>query len=178
MSGLAVALSSAIVWPQAARGQTADEPVVATSAPPYVPISARDRLRWVVDGNLRPKSLVAGIFVAGWETAWNLPKEWGQSWTGAGKRYLIREPHVAVSNALEASLGALWGEDPRYPRLGSGRLWSRVGYAVKTSFLAQGRDGRLRPAWARYVGDAAHSVIETTWLPPSEKTARRTTLRV
>lgn len=174
---LVLTLLSAFGSPQPALGQTVEEPVSTTNAPPYVPISGHERLRWVVDGNRQPKSLVAGVFVAGWETAWNLPKEWGQSWTGAGKRYLIREPHVAVSNALEASLGALWGEDPRYPRLGSGRLWPRVGYVIKTSFLAQGRDGRLRPAWARYAGDAAHSVIETTWLPPSEKTVTRTTLR-
>jgi hypothetical protein len=71
----------------------------------------------------------------------------------------------------------LWGEDPRYIKSARKGLWPRVRYALKTSVLAQGRDGRLRPAWARYAGNTVNNVIENAWLPPSQTTATMTAVR-
>ena len=89
--------------------------VHAQSLSSYQPIDAAGRVEWTLDGTVGPRSLfIVGPLAAGWETAWNVPKEWGRSWSGAGKRYLAREADVAISNTMEAGLGALWGEDPRY----------------------------------------------------------------
>ena len=147
------------------------------SADRYVPISDAERIRWIIDGTIGPRSLAIGVPAAAWQGLFNTPSEWGQSWSGFGKRYLQREADVAISNTIEAGVGAIWGEDPRYIPSGRRRLWPRVGYALKTSVLAQRRDGHLAPAWGRYAGNVFNNVIENTWLPPSATTAGQTTIR-
>jgi len=141
----------------------------------YTPITPSERVQWVIVGTVGPKSLfVVGPLSAGWQTAWNQPEEWRRSWGGFGKRYLQREADVAISNTLEAGVGALWGEEPRYIRQGSGGVRRRALWAIKTAFVTQRRDGRLHPACGRYVSNTVDNVIENTWLPPSATTAGQT----
>ncbi len=97
--------------------------------------------------------------------------------SGAAKRYAQREADVAISTSIEAGVGALWGEDPRYIPSGRKGIWPRARYAIKTVLLAQGRDGRLRPAWGRYAGNVFNNLIENTWLPPSVTTPSSTATR-
>jgi hypothetical protein len=170
--------------PTAASAQPADsEPGGQESTKPatadgYVPITSGERVHWIVDGTIGPQSLfIVGPLSAAWQTAWNVPEEWGRGWSGVGKRYAQREADVAISNTIEAGLGALWGEDPRYIPSARKGIWPRARYALKTSVLAQGRDGRLRPAWGRYAGNTLTNLIENAWLPPSQTTASQTALR-
>src|SRR5216683_2399450 len=72
-----------------------------------------------------------------------------QAASGAAKRYAEREADVAISNTIEAGVGALWGEDPRYIPSGRKGIWPRARYAITTAFVAQRPDGHLAPAWAR-----------------------------
>ena len=53
---------------------------------------------------------------------------------------------AAVSNTMEASLGAIWGEDPRYARLGEGGFGTRMKSVLYQTFTARRRDGELHPA--------------------------------
>jgi hypothetical protein len=148
------------------------------TADTYVAITPSERVSWIVVGTVGPKSLfIIGPLAAAWQTAFNTPEEWGRGWSGFGKRYAQREADVAISNTIEGGLGALWGEDPRYIPSARKGIWPRARYALKTSVLAQGRDGRLRPAWARYAGNTLNNVIENSWLPPSQTTAGQTALR-
>jgi hypothetical protein len=157
------------------QDQVATKPVTADA---YVPITTGERVHWIVDGTIGPQSLfIVGPLSAAWQTAWNTPEEWGRSWSGVGKRYAQREADVAISNTIEAGLGALWGEDPRYIPSARKGIWPRARYALKTSVLAQGRDGRLRPAWGRYAGNTLNNIIENAWLPPSQTTAAQTAFR-
>jgi len=152
-----------------------DPPLTAAT---YVPITGMQRIDWIVDGTVGRKSLfVVGPLATVWQTAWNNPEEWGRGVDGVAKRYAEREVDVAISNSIEAGVGALWGEEPRYIRSGRKGIWPRARYAMKTVFLAQGRDGRLRPAWGRYAGNTLNNLIENSWLPPSMTTGRQTALR-
>jgi hypothetical protein len=152
-----------------------DPPLTASS---YVPITGAQRADWIVDGTIGRKSLfVVGPLATVWQTGFNTPEEWGRGVSGIAKRYAQREADVAISNSIEAGLGALWGEDPRYIPSGRKGIWPRARYAIKTVFLAQGRDGRLRPAWGRYAGNTLNNLIENTWLPPSVTTPGQTVLR-
>jgi hypothetical protein len=153
-------------------------PVPPLTASSYVPITGAQRADWIVDGTIGRKSLfVVGPLATVWQTGFNTPEEWGRDVSGIAKRYAQREADVAISNSIEAGLGALWGEDPRYIRSGRKGIWPRARYAIKTVFLAQGRDGRLRPAWGRYAGNTLNNLIENTWLPPSVTTPGQTVLR-
>jgi hypothetical protein len=149
-----------------------------TAADPYQPITSSERVVWVISGVVAPQNLGVGVLSAGWLTALNEPEEWGRSWSGFGKRYLEREADVAIANTIEAGLGSLWGEDPRYRRSGQGRIWSRVGYAASRTVLSPRRDGRARPAWARFAAKTLNTPIENTWLPPSATTGSAVAVRI
>jgi hypothetical protein len=143
----------------------------------YVPISPEGRVYWIVDGIVGLESLGVGVVAGAWQTAFNTPEEWGRTWSGFGKRYLAREVDVSISNTLEAGVGSIWGEEPRYIRSHRRGIWPRTRYAMKTVFLTQRRDGHLAPAWGRYVGNTLNNVIENAWLPPSVTTPGKTALR-
>jgi hypothetical protein len=162
-------LSMILVSAGSARAQTADA---------YVPITASQRVEWITDGTIGLRSvLIVGVMSASFQTGVNTPSEWERSWSGFGERFLQREADVALSNSLEAGVGALWGEEPRYIRAGRGTIGDRARYAIKTAFLAQHVDGTLHPAWGRYVGNTVNNVIENAWLPPSATTPGQTVLR-
>jgi hypothetical protein len=152
-------------------------PQAPAATPTYEPIAPSGRVYWVVDGIVGFQSLGVGLFGAAWDTAFNSPEEWGQTRSGLGKRYLQRFADVAISNTLEAGVGSLWGEEPRYVPSRRKGIWPRGRYATKTVFLAQRPDGHLAPAWGRYVGNTLNNVIENAWLPPSATTPRQTVIR-
>lgn len=135
----------------------------------YQPASGRDRAKWFVVSTAGPLTLLAaGPISAGFGTAINRPKEYGPHWEGFGERYGMRLTGVSTGNALEASLGALWGEDPRYfpsPRRGFG---TRVKYVIRTTFVAPHTDGTWHPAYARYIGNVGNNFLSDKWRVDSE----------
>ena len=172
------ALSLLLVAPAAALCQPAADPPPPPTADHYVPITGVQRIDWTVDGTIGRRSLtVVGPLATVWQTGFNSPEEWGRGAAGIAKRYAQREADVAISNTIEAGLGALWGEEPRYIRSGRKGIWPRARYAMKTVFLTQRRDGSLKPAWGRFAGNTVNNLIENTWLPPSVTTPGQTALR-
>lgn len=150
----------------------------SSARPPLAPITPSLRVRWLLDGAIGPESLLfVGPLSAWWSTVWNTPEEWGHSWSGFGKRYAEREADVAIANSIEAGLGAIWGEDPRFIPSRKRGIWPRAGFAIKTTFVAPGRNGHLRPAWARYAAKTSKNFIENAWMPPSAHTTQQMLIR-
>jgi len=172
------AICRSIDEPQDGQSPKNSSPADQMTAANYTPATPSDRVDWAVSGTIGLRSLlVVGPLSAGFETAINEPEEWHQTWQGFGKRYLHREADVAISNTIEAGLGAIWGEEPRYIPSGRKGIWPRARYAMKTAVLAQRPDGRLAPAWGRIAGNTLNNVIENSWLPPSSRTVGNTLLR-
>jgi hypothetical protein len=169
--GLVAGIAASV--PPRAAAQTAAPP----DASPPGAITSRERVEWVVRGNVSPQSLAAGVFLGGWNTAFNVPDEWHRTWSGFGKRYLDREGHIAVSNGMEASLGAAWHEDPRYFRSTASRPGDRVLHALRSAVVAR-RGDHDAPAWARYAATVGSALVENSWLPPSATTGAMTSWRV
>jgi hypothetical protein len=142
------------------------------------PITAKERVRWVVASSVGPASLAAGLFSAGWGTLRNVPREYGPHWQGYGERYGMRLTGIATSNVMEAGLGAIWGEDPRYVRAEGAPVGSRIGHIMKMTFLAHNRDGKTMPAYARYIAIPGHNFLSNTWRADSEATASRASIRI
>jgi hypothetical protein len=141
------------------------------------PITARQRADWFALSTFGPESVAGGVISAGWGTLFNKPREYGTHWDGFGQRYGMRLTGVSVSNAMEASLGAIWGEDPRYVRSRSESFGGRVGHVVKMTFVAQDRQGQLRPAYARYIAISGNNFISNAWRADSEATVGNASLR-
>ena len=163
------------VFLRLASGQTVSLP--SPAAPTYQAPSNEDRLKWFTFSTLGPPSLMGGVISAGWGTLRDTPVEYGPHWDGFAKRYGMRLTGVSTGNAMEAGLGALWGEDPRYPRAAGQPFKQRILNVVKMSVLANNRQGHLMPAYARYMATAGNNFLSNTWRPDSEATAGHAMLR-
>jgi hypothetical protein len=134
----------------------------------YSPITASQRVAWFANSTMGTKSLAGGLFAAGFGTARDAPHEYGPHWEGFGKRYGMRLTGVSTGNSMEAALGSLWGEDPRYFRVPDVKFKGRVRNVLLTAFTAPRQDGRFAPAYARYVATAGNNFLSNTWRPDSE----------
>lgn len=134
----------------------------------YHPITAEGRLGWFVRSTIGPRSLVAGLFSAGLGTATDNPSEYGPHWEGFGNRYGIRLTGVSTGNAIEATLGAAWGEDPRYFHTVHQPFGGRVKNIVDLTFRAYHPDGERHLAYARYVATFGNNFLSNTWRVQSE----------
>jgi hypothetical protein len=143
----------------------------------YRPLTAKQRLQWFATSTVGPESLAAGVFSAAISTATNSPEEYGPHWEGFGKRYGMRLTGVSTGNAMEAGLGALWGEDPRYFSSADRQFKGRVANIVKMTFAARRRDGRIAPAYARLIATPGNNFLSNTWRADSEATTGDAALR-
>jgi hypothetical protein len=150
----------------------------SSSSDAHRPIDARERIQWVLKGTLGPPSLAAGVFSAGFETLLDHPKTYGPHWEGFGDRYGMRLSGLALSNSMEAGLGAIWGEDPRYAREPGAPFAQRLGHAAKMTFLAQNRDGGVMPAYARFIAIPSSNFISNAWRVPGDDSAGNAAVRI
>jgi hypothetical protein len=137
------------------------------------PITAQQRIQWAVRRTISP----AVLFSAGLGTLLDVPKAYGTHWEGFGERYAIRLSTLAVSNTIEAGLGAAWGEDPRYTRDPGAPFKNRIGHALKMTFMAENRDGDLMPAYARFIAIPGSNSLSNSWRADSDATIRHASIR-
>ncbi len=164
-------------------GQPEKKPSFLTSlkppeqAAPYNTITSRQRVRWVLTNSIGPEHLAGGIFSAGFGTALDRPREDGPHWAGFGERYGIRLTGIVPGNIMEASIGAVWGEDPRYFRVSDEHFSARVMNIVKQTFATRRRNGAFGPAYARFMAVPANNFLSNAWRPDSEANNHDAVLR-
>lgn len=133
---------------------------------PYTPITAAQRAEWWAESSLGWESFAAGIVKGAARTWWRAsPEEWGGSWEGFGKRVGTRQAETILSRGIEAGLGSVWGEDPRYFRSGRSDTPGRLRHAVVSAFVAYRSDGSRGPALARGIGIVSAKLVSRTWKP-------------
>jgi hypothetical protein len=145
--------------------------------PPAQPVTAAERLKWFTTSTVGPQSLAGGVVSAAWGTMYNSPREYGPHWEGFGDRYGMRLTGISTGNAMEAGLGALWHEDPRYNRVENEGFGRRVRHIVVMTFMAPNGRGGLMPAYARYAAISGNNFLSNTWREPSEATNDRALFR-
>ncbi|MGH9529214.1 MAG: hypothetical protein ACRD2S_04765 [Terriglobales bacterium] len=135
----------------------------------YHPITSLERVRWFITSTTGPSHLLGGgVFSAAVGTGLDRPKEYGPGWGGFADRFGMRLTGISTGNAMEASLGSLWGEDPEYFSLPHQPIKSRVRNVVKQTFEARRRGGDYAPAYARYIAVAGNNFLSNTWRVHSE----------
>ncbi|HUI85139.1 MAG TPA: hypothetical protein VL240_12995 [Candidatus Binatia bacterium] len=149
-------------------GPTQYIPAVPSTPADYRPVTGEGRFFWFVRSTIGPRSLTAGVFSAGVGTALNHPHEYGPHWEGFGQRYGMRLTGISTGNAMNAGLGAIWGEDPRYFHTVHQPFGSRIRNVLDLTFRAYGRDGERHPAYAMYIGTFGNNFLSNTWRVNSE----------
>jgi hypothetical protein len=175
-----------VLWmvfiPVGVSGQSDIPPKILQQTPPlgsdHDPITKTERTNWLINSVIGPKSLVAGVVGAGWHTALNAPEEYGPHVSGFAKRYAMRFPSLITDNAIEAGLGSLWDEDPRYFRSGERAPWRRLRQAATMTVFAYRKDGSIAPAYGRYAGVVGSNFLSNTWGPRSQDSINSALTRV
>jgi hypothetical protein len=164
--------------PEPPQHQSLVKPLkVQRESTPYVPVTSRQRVRWFITNTIGPSHLAGGVITSAFGTALDRPKEYGPGWAGFGDRNGIRMTGVVTSNAMEASIGALWGEDPRYFRVPSRSFEERIKNVIKQAFVARQRDGSFAPAYARYAAITGSNFLSNSWREPSESNTQDALMR-
>jgi hypothetical protein len=167
-------VASAFEAPAAAPDTSASESALAPvdiviETSPFRPVSAWQRVGWFDQKTFGVLTLGGSIPGAAWQTFTDQPRAAGRHWDGFAERYGVAVSTSALSNAMEAGVGAAWGEDPRYQRDGAdAALKSRLGHVVKWTVVAPDRRGELRPAYARFIALSGSSFISNTWREPGD----------
>jgi hypothetical protein len=152
---------------------------IVVEATPPTAVTPWQRLQWFDEKTFGVSNLGGSIPGAAWMTFRDRPREAGPHWEGFAERYGVSVSTNAVSNAMEAGLGTIWGEDPRYARDGWGvPIKSRIGHVVAWTVLAPNRNGELRPAYARFIAFSGSSFISNAWREPSDTSVEHSLDRV
>jgi hypothetical protein len=168
LSGSALLAQNAALEPDSAPESTATSDSLTLSA----------RYRWAARSSVSAPKLAGFAISSGISTLGNHPEEYGSHWDGFGKRLGMRLASSATGTMMEASLGALWDEDPRYVRAAGQPIKQRLAHVVKMTFLARDRNGDLMPAYARYISVPANSYMTNAWRADSEANGRHAALRI
>lgn len=164
--------------PATASTASAPDPAATMAVSSHQPMSGAQRFRWFAEFTFGPEALTGEAFNAGVGTWEDRPRENGRSWTGFGNRFGIGLSGDVVSNGIEAGLGAIWGEDPRYFREGKSKaVTSRMGNVFVMTFFAENSRGETVPAYARLVAIPSSNFISNAWREPSEANASSALLR-
>jgi hypothetical protein len=142
--------------------------VVPRSPEDYHPITAYGRLGWFTRSTVGPKSMIGGAFSSALGTATDNPYEYGPHWNGYAKRFGMRLTGISTGNAIEATLGSAWGEDPRYFHTVHDAFGDRVKNIVDLTFRAYRPDGERHLAIARFVAVFGNNFLSNTWRAQSE----------
>lgn len=138
----------------------------------------KQRYKWAASTSAAPRRFVGIGFASAFSTARNRPQEFGPGWEGFGKRAATRLAANTTSTFLEAGVGGLWGEDPRYVRRGTGGIKGRFGQVLKMTVMNRSSNGAYAPAYGRFIAIPATAGISSAWRPASERTFGSTMGRI
>jgi hypothetical protein len=107
--------------------------------------------------------------VAGAEQAGNQFPGYRQGASGYGKRFGAGMADATVGTLLTgAVLPMVFRQDPRYFYKGTGSMASRTFYALKTTLICKGDNGRWQPAYANVLGSFGAGAVSGLYYPGGE----------
>jgi hypothetical protein len=117
-----------------------------------------------------PVTLGLTAVQAGVQQATNEFPGYGSGPASYFKRFGAGTADTVVGTLLGGSiLPALFHQDPRYFYLGRGTIIHRTLYALSTSVVARGDNGKWQPAYASILGDLGAGAISNLYYPASDR---------
>lgn len=134
------------------------------------PLTTKQKYKLAVRSIVDPATFIIIGGFAGIEQASNSYSGYGQGAAGYGKRYGAGFANASIGGMLGgAVLPSLFHQDPRYFYKGTGSIPSRIFYALSTSVIARGDNGRWQPAYASVLGDFSSGAISNLYYPASNR---------
>jgi hypothetical protein len=149
--------------------------VAPAKGPLEEPLTGRQKFKLATKDTTDPFTIVLAAFYAGIAQWQNDYPTYGQGGTGFGKRFGAAYADQGIGNYLtEAIFPALFHEDPRYFRKGSGTKWQRIDYALSRTWITRTDKGTDRFNFSEFVGNGVAAGLSNLYYPASERTVGET----
>lgn len=133
--------------------------------PTSQPLTLGQKYMYTLDRTIGPTAWVGFAARAGIDKLWYTPKKWGDGSESYGIAAAAHFGNRLVRENLAFGVRAIDHEDPRYFRLGHGRVWQRTRYAILHTFLVHNDNGSLMPAYSLLISSYATPLIARPWDP-------------
>jgi len=134
------------------------------------PLSAGQKFRLAWKNTIDPVNVGLNAAVAGYEYGVNSFAGYGRGFSGYMKRFGANEGDLAVGTYVGgAILPVILKQDPRYFYKGTGTIRSRLLYALASTVICRGDNGKWQPNYSSIGGDVAAGAIANMYYPSSDK---------
>ncbi len=124
-------------------------------------------------------AFLSTVFYAGMAHATHQYPSFGEGAQGISRRYaLMFTDGVQGTYFTEAIMPAIFRQDPRYFRKGSGPAITRVSHAFTSLLLVKSDMGGMQLNASELLGNAASSSLSNLYYPTAERSLHNTTMRV
>lgn len=141
-----------------------------TSIKDAKPLTPEGKWRLFVRQTANPFTFVGAAFTSGLGQATDSFHDYGQGWTGYGKRF-----GAATADSVD---GSLWGgfifpvmlkQDPRYFRMGEGPMKQRLGYAISRVVVTRTDSGHRAFNFSEILGNLVAGGIANSYYPENDR---------
>jgi Carboxypeptidase regulatory-like domain len=138
--------------------------------PNAAPLTAKHKFGLAWKSASDPITLVGVGFLAGLGQAADRWGAYGQGAQGYAKRYGASYADVFAATFIGgAVMPSVLKQDPRYFYKGSGSKRSRILYAVASSVICKGDNGRWQPNYSNVIGSFAGAGLQAAYLPANDR---------
>jgi len=135
-----------------------------------VPLSPKQKFELAWKSASDPITLVGVGVLAGIDQASDRYGAYGQGAQGYAKRYGASYANVFGATFIGgAIMPSLLKQDPRYYYKGKGSTRSRILYAVASSVICKGDNGRWQPNYSNIAGSFGGAGLEALYLPANDR---------
>ena len=139
-------------------------------APNAAPITTKHKFELAWKSASDPVTLAGVGVLAGIGQAGDRWGAYGQGAQGYAKRYGASYANVFASTFIGgAVMPSVLKQDPRYFYKGSGSKRSRILYAVASSVICKGDNGRWQPNYSNVIGSFAGAGLQAAYLPANDR---------
>jgi len=138
--------------------------------PNPAPLTAKQKFELAWKSASDPITLVGVAALAGLDQAGDRWSAYGQGAEGYAKRYGASYANVFSATFIGgAIMPSILKQDPRYFYKGSGSKRSRILYAVASSVICKGDNGRWQPNYSNVIGSFAGAGLQYLYIPAGDR---------
>ena len=139
------------------------------------PLTPKLKFNLAVRSSVDPLTFMIVGGVAGVEQAHNTFPGYGSGPGAYGKRYGAGYADNIIGRLLGSAIfPSVFHQDPRYFYLGKGSVGSRALYAIDSTFITRGDNGRNEPNYSHLLGNFTAAGISNLYRAPSDRSASLT----
>lgn len=134
---------------------------------PIPPLRTKQKFELAYRLTVDPSLFVRSALVSGFDKGLEVGPDYGPGWTGFAQLYGYNAANIASGNFFgDAVIPAVFHQDPRYFRKGSGSVKSRIGWALRSQVVAFSDRGTEMPNYGSLLGLAMSTALSAAYLPP------------